>query len=604
MPLIEPHDDWRINPPAEVSAEVRELAEARGLGPRLLRVLARRGPLDAAGLRARVDPPESLLHDPLLLPDAVVFRDRIRAAVLARERVLVFGDFDADGLTGLAILTLALRRLGLDVEPYVPSRKDEGHGLSQAAIARAQAADRSLIVTVDCGTTSVDEVAIAARAGIDVLISDHHAVPARLPQAGAIVNPHRADSVYPDPRLSGAGVAFKVAALLHADQPGGAAWAHGLADLAAVGTVADLVPMGEENRAILRMGLRTLRAAGRPGIAALAAAAGLDPARIDADAIGYAIAPRINAVGRVGDAGAAVRLLLAESSGEATEAADELERANVLRKELLAAALAEARPAAANEARDGVLILAGPWPVGIIGLVAGRLAEEHGVPSVVFSTAVDPWRGSGRSVPGFDLAAAFAACGDLFDRFGGHPGAAGCHLSPDRYTEFRSRMRAVVASAGMDGVAAAETETSSRQGRAGVARRLDLVLRAESADYVLFRELSPLEDGADEPALVGFAGFEVARARLVSGGHTQLTLRRGHEVLDGICFGRPDLADVLADGQVVDLVARLVSRTFGGYESLQLDVRDVAPSGWLRGLVERTSSAVRHGRAVSSSVTA
>lgn len=536
-------------------------------------------------LRSFVDPPESALHDPMLLPDAELFRDRVRKAAAAGERAMVFGDFDADGLTGLAILTLALRRLGLDTQPYVPSRLDEGHGLSLAAVALAAAEGRSLIVTVDCGTTSVAEIAAAADAGIDVLVTDHHAVPEVLPRAVAIVNAHRPESRYPDPRLSGAGIAFKLAQALfqegtHEDR----AWALGLADLACIGSVADVVPIAGENRAILRLGIGKLTTEPRPGLAALLAAAGVDRRRVDVETIGFVIAPRINAVGRIGEAGAAVRLLLTDDPGEADLLAQTLQQANVVRREMMASALDEAKTAlavelatdAASEGASAVtpplIVVSGPWPVGIIGLVAGRLAEEHNAPAVVFSTTVEPWRGSARSVPGFDLAAAFTACADLFERFGGHPAAAGCHLPSENYAAFRARFRAL----------AALRPPAEQTPRGKRSLTLDLVLRAESADYVLLRELSPLDEGADEPPLVGLAGFVVARARPANGGHTQLTLRRGREVLDAICFGRSDLAETLTVGQEIDVVARLSSRQFAGLETLQLDIRDVAPAGWLK----------------------
>jgi single-stranded-DNA-specific exonuclease len=214
----------------------------------------------------------------------------------------------------------------------------------------------------------------------------------------------------------------------------------------------------------------------------------------------------------------------------------------------------------------------------VVGLVAGRLADELERPTMVFSTLVDPWRGSARSAGGFDLAQAFADCGDLFERFGGHPAAAGCHLAPARYQEFRQRFSALVP--------AFASRTAART------LRLDLVLRAESVDYVLLRELAPLEAGGEPPPMVGIAGFVVARVRAASGGHTQLTLRRGNEVLDGICFGRSDLVDSVREGQVVDVVARLSTRTFGGFESLQLDIRDVAPGGWLAGLRRTAGAAV------------
>lgn len=574
-----PRYHWLVGEPAPVAADAVSDARERGLSPWLVRVLSRRGPVTPASLAARFDDPEASLHDPRLLPDAARFLARVDRAVVAGERALVFGDFDADGLTGLAILTLALRELGLDAAPYVPSREDEGHGLSRAAIARATHEGRTLIVTADCGSTSGAEIAQARAVGIDVLVTDHHALPPVLPDAAAIVNPHRADSPYPDDRLSGAGVAFKVAQLLLADRPGGPAIALRMADLAAIGSIADVVPLEGENRAITRLGLRLLADSARPGLRALLASAGVDPARVDREAVSFRLAPRINALGRVGHGEGAARLLLADDPDEIVTLTAEVEAANDLRRELMAQAIAEARAIVeAAGPGEGVLLLRGPWSVGIIGLVAGRLAEEHGRPTVVVSTAVTPWRASARSAGGFDLAAAFAACGHLLERHGGHPAAAGCHLDPDRYEAFQAALAVMETTAG--GAAARPTIT------------LDLVARADSVDYVLFRNLAPLEREGDTPPLIGISGLVVRRARTASGGHTQLTLQKGTDVLDAICFGRTDLAQQLQPGQAVDVVARLASRTFSGLETLQLEIRDVAPGGHLADLRRRSRIAV------------
>jgi single-stranded-DNA-specific exonuclease len=577
---------WRLPSRPELSAEFIAAGEARGLSHLLLRVLVARGHADPDTLAAFLDEPRAGLHDPALLPDAGAFAARVRHAADAGERVLVFGDFDADGLTGLAILVLALRRLGIDAEPYVPDRTDEGHGLSMAAIERAATTGRTLIITVDCGTSSETEIAAAAERGIDVLVTDHHRVPARLPPALAIVNPQRTDSRYPDSRLAGSGVAFKLAQLLLSDEPSAALE---LADLAAVGTVADVAPVTGENRCIVRLGLDLLRTAPRPGLAAVMERARLDRQRVDLESLSFVVAPRLNAVGRVGDGTVAARLLLAADETEAAELASQLESANVTRRELLTTALAEARTAldAGAQAADTPLsMVAGPWAPGIIGLVAGRLAEEHRRPAIVFSSLAEPWRGSARSADGFDLAAAFTACADLFARFGGHAAAAGCHMPSQHYGELRQRLGAMLGSR-----TASEPELL-----------LDLAVRPLGVDYRLLRELALLEPaGTGNPVpLVGIAEIAVARVRPASGGHTQLTLRKGHEVVDGICFGRDDLAALVREGDLVDVVARLSSRTFGGYESLQLEVRDVAPAGTLRGLLsDRARQPVLAGAAAS-----
>jgi single-stranded-DNA-specific exonuclease len=252
-----------------------------------------------------------------------------------------------------------------------------------------------------------------------------------------------------------------------------------------------------------------------------------------------------------------------------------MEAANLERRGLMTAALAEAREALGPDDGAPITIVAGPWAPGVVGLVAGRLADQLGRPAVVFSTTVDPWRGSARSAGGFDLGAAFAANAALFERHGGHAAAAGCHLDPARYEQFRAAMLACFSS-----------EPVVRDQRRTLV--LDLVTSAGSVDHVLLAELMPLDGVGDEPPLLGIAGLSVSRVRNTNGGHTQLTLRKGVEVLDGICFGRSDLTGMITEGDMVDVVARLGSRRFGGLETLQLEIRDVAPGGHLAAI--RSSS--------------
>jgi single-stranded-DNA-specific exonuclease len=570
MPELTPQFHWVVPAAHPISEATIEDAKRRGLSARALRVLSRRGPVDPAELASRFDAPEAGLHDPMLLPDAGTTRARVEAARAGGQSVLVLGDFDADGLTGLAILTEALQHLGISVEPYVPDRTGEGHGLSMAAVERAREAGHGLIITADTGSSSVAEVAAAREAGIDTIVTDHHVLDEVRPAAVALVNAQRPESVYPDRRLSGAGIAFKVAQLLLGDSAAGSAFALELADLAAIGSVADVVPIVGENRSIVRLGLARLDTAPRPGLAALMTRARVHRDGVTTEDISFGLAPRINAMGRIGDPAVAARLLLARDADTAEGLAAQLETANQRRRELTATAMTEAREALAAQPDSSFIVLPGDWPVGIIGLVAGRLAEEHGRPALVLSTSVDPWRGSARSSGGVDLAAAFAACSELFERFGGHPAAAGCHIDPGHIDELRERLDVFV------------KERPSADQRPTLS--LDLVQSADAADYVLLRELAPLEGAGDSPTLVGIAGLAVTRVRAAKGGHTQLTLRRGHEAVDGICFGRADLAEQLKEGSEIDVVARLASRTFAGMETLQLEVRDVAPAGTLRAM--------------------
>jgi single-stranded-DNA-specific exonuclease len=561
---------WIFPAPVTLDPSLAEAGQRMGLSSRVTALLAARGVADAADLEAFFAAPEAGLHDPGLLPDADRFAARIARARRDGESVMVFGDFDADGLTGLAILVRTLRRLGIAVRPWVPSRLEEGHGLSMAAVRAAGEDGIAVIVTVDCGTTSLAEIEAAAAAGIDVLVTDHHRVPPVLPPAEAIVNPHRPDSQYPDRRLAGSGVAFKLAQLLLAGEPDGPAAALDLADLAMIGTVSDIAPVVGENRSIARIGLARVHAAPRPGIAALLATAGVAAAAADLETVSFQLAPRLNAAGRVGEAMEAARLLLADDPEEAARLAEALEGANKTRRDLMRQAVGEAREAVA--AMDtgivpSVTLVRGDWPVGILGLVASRLADDLGRPAVVGAPVGTSIRASCRSDGVMDLGAALEACGDLFDRFGGHAGAAGFELPASRWDAFAERFTLL---------ASAAAPRDPRQ-----ALRLDLAVPAAEVDYAFHRDLgrlAPCGPGNPDP-VVAILGLTVTRVRPAAGGHSQVTLRRIRDIIDGIAFDREDLATTVDVGDRVDVVGRLTSRTFGGFESLQVEIRDLAPSG-------------------------
>jgi single-stranded-DNA-specific exonuclease len=608
---------WRVVDAVQVDPACEVLAVERGISRRLLALLACRGISTADDLARFLAPAEEGLHDPRLLPDADAALSRVEQAQSRGERVLVYGDFDADGLTGLSIMVLALRALGLDTVAYVPERLGDGHGLSLRAIDRAAAEGRTLIVTADCGTSSGAEIDLARSRGIDVLVTDHHHAAVLPAGAVAVVNPAREDSLYPERQLTGAGVAWKVAHLLIGEigrqDPASGSGAHGdaadgaaelavvarprplpqivreLADLALIGTVADVAPILGENRSIARLGLEQLRAGARPGLAALLERAGIGCDRLDLEDIGFAIAPRLNAAGRVGEAARAARLLLATDAAEATELAAEIETANLDRREITRTALVEARrelglgpasapgggatlPAGSQEPAylPAALLIRGEWPVGIIGLIAGRLAEDLARPAVV-ATALDAeagtLRASCRSGGGVNLAEALVACGDLLIRHGGHRAAAGFDIAAERWPEFAARFLAIV-------------EAEARP--AGSSDLVvDLVLPADSVDFGFVREmclLAPTGTGNLPPTLA-VTGLTVSRVRPANGGHTQLVLRRSRDVIDAVAFRRPDLAVMLHEGDRIDVVARASTRRFGGFESLQLEVVDVAAEG-------------------------
>jgi len=589
MDVVEPRFRWVFPSAVTVPPELSDAARVHGVSERLARVLVARGVAGRADLDGWFAEPLDALHDPGRLPDIDRLIARLSAARDHGERVMVFGDFDADGLTGLAVLVLALRRFGVTVEPYVPSRLDEGHGLSLAAIDAAESRGATVIVTVDCGTTSHAEIAAAASRGIDVIVTDHHRVPPELPPALAVVNPHRPDSTYPDARLAGSGVAFKVAQALLAGVPGGDAAALRLADLATVGTVADVAPIVGENRAIARLGLEVLRTNPRPGFGALLARARIESAAIDLETVAFALAPRLNAAGRVGEASEAARLLLAETAEDAERHADTLEAANQERRDLMKRGVTEARALVDETAAPPATVVKGPWSVGIVGLVAARLAEDLARPAVVGAELGETIRASCRSDGTLDLGATLERCGELFTRYGGHAGAAGFEIPAERWDAFHERFLELAAG------------SAPRDPRPTLS--VDLAVPALEVDYALHRELAglaPTGPGNPDP-LVAVLGLTVTRVRAANGGHSQLTLRRSLDVLDGIAFGRPDLAESVREGDRLDVVARIVSRRFGGLETLQLDIRDAASAGLhdadLAGVAGTTESAALAGAA-------
>jgi single-stranded-DNA-specific exonuclease len=590
---------WRLPGPFVVDQACRVLAVERGISDRLLSLLARRGVKSAADLAAFLAPPEQGWHDPSLLPDAAPAVARVARARADGERVLVYGDFDADGLTGLSILVIALRAIGLDAAPYVPERLGDGHGLSLRAIDRAVVEGRTLIVTADCGTSSGPEIEIARGRGIDVLVTDHHHAPTWPTAAVAVVNPQRADSEYPECHLTGAGVAWKFAHLLlreladESDDPKATdAWTlpsavRDLADLAIIGTIADVAPLFGENRVIAQLGLERLRSGSRPGLDALVERAGLARDRLSADDIGFGIAPRLNAAGRMGEAARAGRLLLAPDRASADELAAELEQANLDRREVTKLALAEARETlgleetevfgAAHDASRAApalpdaLLVRGTWSVGIIGLIAGRLAEDFGRPAVVATILDDDagtLRASCRGGGGINMAEALIACADLLIRHGGHAAAAGFDIAAERWPDFKERFLSIA-------TGAAPTPGGPPE------LAVDLVLEADAVDFRLVRELRLLEPtgpGNAAPA-VAVSGLRVIRVRSAKGGATQLVLGRTRDVLDAVAFRRPDLATMLHEGDRIDVVARASSRLFGGFESVQLEIIDVSAEG-------------------------
>ncbi|HEY2937785.1 MAG TPA: single-stranded-DNA-specific exonuclease RecJ, partial [Gaiellaceae bacterium] len=393
-------------------------------------VLVRRGygTPEAARAFLAAEPPG---HDPFLLGDMRAACERIRVAVAAGTRICVHGDYDVDGICATALAVLTLRELGAEVAWHLPSRFDEGYGVNADTIARLAGDGIGLVLTVDCGITAVDEVAEARALGLDVVVTDHHRPGDVLPDCPIVAT---RPSAYPFPELCGTGVVYKLAEALGVDLS-----RH--LDLVALATIADVVPLVDENRALAAAGLLALARTQKPGLQALMASAHVDPATVDSGSVGFRLAPRINAAGRLGHPGIALDLLLTEDEDEAGRLAGELERLNrerqAVEERILREAVArvEEWPEARRRRRGYVLADEG-WHEGVIGIVASRLVERFHRPVVLIAGGDERWKGSGRSLGSFDLHGALAACGSHLERFGGHRAAAGLSIRPDRIEAF------------------------------------------------------------------------------------------------------------------------------------------------------------------------
>ncbi|MHB8631082.1 MAG: single-stranded-DNA-specific exonuclease RecJ, partial [Candidatus Limnocylindria bacterium] len=412
-----------------------------GIPSLVVQILRARG-LSDGDMAAFLGPTLAIDGPPMLDLDRAV--DRIRRALAARERIVVYGDYDVDGIAGSAILVRAFRHFGVAVGAYIPNRYEEGYGLNAAALRQLAADGAKVIVSVDCGVTAVAEAEVARELGLDLIITDHHHPPPVLPQAYALVNPRRPGDSSHDKELAGAGVALRLARALLGDLAY-AVKEDELLQLCALATVADVVPLRDANRAIVAAGLAALNRAPIAGVRALAGRAGVKLGRVRASDIGFGLGPRLNAAGRITDAQDALRLLLTEDPVEAKALADTLEERNLERQRLTNDVVRGAREAAAGYPDSWATVVADPaWPAGIVGLAASRLVEDHGRPACVIAIDGDDGKGSCRSISSVHIAEALAACGDLLRKHGGHAMAAGFSIKATDIGAFRQRLDGVV----------------------------------------------------------------------------------------------------------------------------------------------------------------
>ena len=546
-----------------------------GLSPILGSLLLARGIDTPEKADAFLHPCENQLHDPCLMENMGAAVRMIRHAVEADHSIVVYGDYDCDGVCASVILLETLKSLGARAEIYIPSRKDEGYGLNCDAVRRL-AQNHQLLITVDCGITSAAEAALARELGMSVIITDHHTIPAQLPPADAILHPQLGN--YPCPFLCGAGAAYKLSCALTGKQilPS--------LELCALATIADMVPLLGENRALAALGLRHMQVSLRPGLRALLSVAGIRGGEaVSGTQAAFQLAPRINACGRMETAQIAVKLLTAPDALTAMELAQQADGLNARRKNIEQRILeeADAQVQQMDLVKNRVIVVMGEgWESGVVGLAAGRLAERYGYPTVALSRDGDTCVGSARSACGIDLYKALAACADLFTRFGGHKQAAGLTIAAQHVDAFRERLSQAVA--------------EQLQGRPLMPETAcDCELSLSDITLELIDTVSRLEPfGMGNPApvfLLKDADVVSARAVGAEGAHLKLTLSQGGALMDAIAFRMGSRAGSL-HGQC-DLAVTPVANTFGGRTAAECRIEAVG-SAQARFLTDETAESI------------
>ena len=556
------HTHWKLIPEAEKPPLFR------GAGSLVSRLLYNRGITSASDAETFLKADNRLAIDPFSVPDMHQAVNRVYKALLSGEKMAVYGDFDADGITATALLVQGLSELGGDVVPYIPHRMQEGYGLRIPALEKLRKQGVTLVITVDTGITAFAEIEKARKMGMDILVTDHHVPLAELPPAGIIVDPKRTDSNCPFKEFAGVGVAFKLLQGLltsggHEDLLSSSL------ELVTVGTITDMSPLVSENRYWVKSGLRLLHKTRRTGLVELMSVAGIEKSKLTADSISYQIGPRLNSAGRLDDAGTSYQLLVTQDHAQARALAAELEEKNKERQRLVAETYEKARRQILEDGADRVILMASDadYPPGVIGLVAGRLADEFYRPVILFKIGADSCRGSARSIPEFDLMEALKTCHHLLTKYGGHARAAGFNAHTRDMQQLQKRLRSL-----------AEERLTGLDLRPHIDIDAEVSLTAFTGGaFEEMRQLEPFGIGNPAPVFLS-RKVEVVEQKLVGSqkDHIKLKLKQDGIVWDTMGFRLGNFLGELS--RHIDIVYSVEVDNFNGKGQLRLNLLDFTRS--------------------------
>lgn len=567
---------WTI--PSFDKRGVDDLTRSLNISPTLARLLLHRGlqtPLEAGHF---LNPDLSMRHDPFLFHQMEKAVNRVKGAIQNNERIMVHGDYDVDGITACAIVTHTLLQYTQKVFTYIPHRINQGYGLKQDALDVAQREKASLIITVDCGITAIQETESARQMGIDIIITDHHLYQSPLPNAVAIIHPTQPDETYPYTHLSGAGVAYKFAQAiektLQTSANGCLSVTDDLLDLAAMGTLSDIVLLSGENRVIAKHGLVQLAKSKRVGLRSLLEKTKLTNKCLESWHIGFILGPRINAAGRLGDADKALRLLLTDSKSEADEISETLEQYNKERQRVEAEVHDQAEKLVHSQINlnsEPIIVLANPnWHIGVLGIVCSKLVEEFERPVILIGLNGECGKGSGRSVDGFNIVEALAYCTDTLLGFGGHEMACGITIEPNQIMNFRKKINQFAS--GQSSPLSSDTNSLAIDTEVQLSELNESFLNS-------LHLLAPHGPGNPKPLFLVRNVTTEGPPRIIKDSHLKLRIRDGNYRAEAIWFGNSDKADLFTgNGKSWDLACHARLNDYNGFQNIELQLKDVRTS--------------------------
>lgn len=552
-------------------SEIESLSKELGISRIMSKVLLNRGLKDADSIKKFISPSLDNMNDPFMLKDMDKAVNRIEKAIAKGEKTIIFGDYDVDGITGTSILYSFLKRQSVDVHYYIPDRIDEGYGLSISALQKIREENPNLIITVDCGISAIEEVNFIKESNIDIIVTDHHQCGETIPNANAVINPHRPDCKYPFKELAGVGVTFRLIDAVCKKMGLGEIYLEYL-DLVALGTIADLVPLLDENRIIAKYGMQKMRNSNNLGMRTLVECAGINDKDITAGMVAFVIAPRINAAGRLGDAARAVELFTTSDEKKALKISIELNEENNKRQNAQTEIYEQAVEIIEKEIdleREKVIVVAKEgWHPGIIGIVASKITDKYYKPCIMICSENGIGKGSGRSIEAFNLFEALSHCKDILIKYGGHELAAGLTIDMDRIGEFRK-----VVNQYADSVLQ-EKDLIPRLMIEAYLSRKDISLE----NVQELKMLAPFGQGNPGPVFA-YKRLRISEIKPVGDKkHLKMVVKDGTFYVDAIGFNMGEYADIYSDRDFLDLAFSLEINTWNSVESVQLNLKDIKPN--------------------------